>query len=396
MNVLIHVKESVSNIFHAKMQSFLAILGVLVGTASVVALISYSSLGTEQALAQFKTLGVNLLAASIQGNDTNTGQASQQHINLQQMPLLKQSTAQISEIAPYISLYKNLSYRGQSVSGSVIGTVDSFATIGKIKLNRGRFISFLDNHSFYCVVGSDIAKMVEAQGYNPIGQQINVGSSLFTIVGVMDAWKPNMFIYFDLNNSIIIPLNTAYIISKNASINDLLFRLIKNPDIKKAQAAIADRISRWLPQDTVRFRNPMQVINAISKARQTYAWLLGSIGGISLIVGGIGVMNIMLVSVIERRREIGVRMAIGAQRSDILKMFLIESVFLTLIGGAIGVVTGVLISYLLALLAGWQFHIYWLPPALGFFVSVLVGIVSGIYPAIRASRLDPVQTLYGD
>ena len=121
-----------------------------------------------------------------------------------------------------------------------------------------------------------------------------------------------------------------------------------------------------------------------------------AIGSISLVVGAIGVMNIMLVSVIERRHEIGIRMAIGAKRNEILVMFLIESVVLTLIGGVLGILLGVGVSFVIATASKWQFQFYLIPPLLGFAVSVLVGIISGIYPGYRASRLDPVQTLYGE
>lgn len=397
MNVLTHIRESLANIIHAKMQSFLAILGVLVGTGSVVALISYSSLGTEHALAQFKSLGTNLLAAYIESTPSQSGSSQQsQHLQLSQMPDLQKSSPQIVKIAPYISLYQGLGYHGKSVDGSIIGTVDAFADIAKIKMEQGRFISFLDKSSFYCVIGSDLANMIRSQGHKPIGQQVRIGTSLFTVIGVMQPWEPNVFIFAELNKGAIIPLKTAYILSRYASIDNVLFRLIKKPNIQTAQANIQQKLSQWLPKQQIMFRNPQQIIDVIAKTRKTYAWMLGSIGGISLLVGGIGVMNIMLVSVIERRREIGIRMAIGAQRSDILAMFLIESIFLTLIGGVLGILTGVVVSYLLATISKWQFHLYLLPPLLGFVVSVFVGIVSGIYPAIRASRLDPVQTLYGE
>ena len=124
--------------------------------------------------------------------------------------------------------------------------------------------------------------------------------------------------------------------------------------------------------------------------------MLASIGAISLVVGGIGVMNIMLVSVIERRREIGVRMAIGAKPYDIWKMFLIESIILTLFGGLLGVIFGMGIALGIAYFSGWEFHFYLIPPALGFSVSVLVGIFSGFYPAMSASKLDPIETLASD
>ncbi len=147
------------------------------------------------------------------------------------------------------------------------------------------------------------------------------------------------------------------------------------------------------PDKQIRFRDPQQIIDIVSKQRSTFTWLLSAIGGISLLVGGIGVMNIMLVSVIERRKEIGVRMAIGARRKDILEMFLIESVVLTGFGGLIGVIIGTVTTLLLALLSGWEYSFHIFPAALGFVVSTGVGMFSGFYPSYRASQLDPIATL---
>jgi len=141
------------------------------------------------------------------------------------------------------------------------------------------------------------------------------------------------------------------------------------------------------------FRSAKELISSMTKQKQILTIFLGLIGSISLIVGGIGVMNIMLVSVIERRREIGIRRAIGAKRKHIQHMFLIESVVLSLLGGTLGVITGIATSFVIAEYANWHFTIFVLPPAIGFTVSVFIGIFFGYYPARQAARLDPIQTL---
>jgi len=210
---------------------------------------------------------------------------------------------------------------------------------------------------------------------------------------ILKPWPHNLFISADINSSIIIPLETAYLLDKNTHIDNILVRLKHQPNITLAKTQIGSVMHDLLPSSKVSFNSPEQLINLIAKQRETYTMLLIAIGSISLAVGGIGVMNIMLVSVVERRREIGIRMAIGARQSDILRMFLIESVMLTIFGGFLGVVVGVLTSYVLSVFSHWQFYFYGAPVILGFAVSVLVGILSGFYPAWRASKLDPVQAM---
>ncbi|PHQ78693.1 MAG: ABC transporter substrate-binding protein [Coxiella sp. (in: Bacteria)] len=395
MHFLTHMKEAFLNLIHAKMRSFLAILGILVGTGSVVALISSSQLATLHALAQFKSLGTNLLAMDLmrpyKPQSTAGGDAA--HFMLSDLPSVLKAAPQVRLAGPYINLFDPINFKGKIYRGQVMGATRDLQTIAKMGVARGRFISYLDVNSYYCTIGSTLAKQIRAQGYDPMGRQIMIGNVYFTIVGVLKKWQPNLFIYANLNSGVVIPLATSYLLSKQAEIRNILFRLVKNPNLPKAQAAIKSQINLLLPSMQVQFRNPQQIINIVGKQRKTFTWLLGSIGGISLLVGGIGVMNIMLVSVVERRREIGIRMAIGARRSDVLMMFLIESIILTIFGGIVGIILGVLVSFGIAEASQWGFQVFGMPIVLGFAVSVLVGILSGIYPAMRASKLDPIQSL---
>lgn len=393
---LLYIREAILNLWGSKLRSFLAILGVVVGTGSVVALISSSQLATAHALSQFKELGTNLLSVYIRDRNSDQQNLQTRQFELSDVPIVMKSSKQIIAVAPYTIGFQSMYFGVSNLNGQIIGATNTFARIAKVNLVSGRFVSFLDRHNFFCVVGATIAKKIEADGKNPLGNQIRLGDNVFTIIGVLKKWPSNFFISADINTSIIIPLKTAYFLDKNTHIDNILIRLVKNPDVGHVKKSIAKAMRAQLPHKKMMFNSPEQLIQLIAKSRKTYSWLLTAIGSISLVVGGIGVMNIMLVSVIERKKEIGVRIAIGARQSDILRMFLIESIILTIFGGLLGVVIGIFASFILAVFTHWHFYFYRAPVVLGFVVSVIVGIMSGFYPAWNASKLDPVETLMGE
>jgi putative ABC transport system permease protein len=393
MTFNLQVRESLRNLFSSKLRALLAILGVLVGTAAVVALMASSRLATDHALAQFKTLGTNLLALDFRDKGHALAKENQPVFQLSQMRQVYQSSQQIALAAPYVNVFQPVSAFSENLSGQVVGTTEAMQRIVKIHMDAGRFISDLDGYQRYCVIGASIAQQYYQRHLNPVGRQIRVGAHFFTIVGVATPWKPNLFLLADLNKAVIVPLKATYLLQKAVKIHDILFRLAQPVKIAATQAQITTAFQHILPHQSLQFRNPQQIIELVGSQRQTFSRLLIAIGSIALVVGGIGVMNIMLVSVVERRREIGIRRAIGAQQKDILMMFLIESVLLTVFGGVLGILLGLGVTYSLAHVAGWGFHFYLMPPLLGFMVSVLSGVISGFYPAWRASKLDPIACL---
>ena len=324
MEFISSFREAILNLLSAKLRSFLAILGVLVGTGSVVALISSSQLATAHALSQFKSLGTNLLSLYIR--DDSFGKKSDQtkKFVLSDVPALQAVSTEIKLVAPYTINFQPMFFNAVNLEAQqIIGATDTFAVIAKTVIDQGRLVSMLDKRSFYCVIGSKVAKKIKSAGANPLYNQILVGKNLFTIVGILKPWPENLFISADINSSIIVPIETSYLLGKDTKIENILIRLTENPNISTVSAAITKTMLTMLPAKKIVFNSPKQLIDLIAKQRQTYTMLLIAIGSISLVVGGIGVMNIMLVSVVERRREIGIRMAIGACQSDILRMFFI-------------------------------------------------------------------------
>lgn len=391
----LHIKEALGNLLNSKLRSILAILGILVGTGSVVALITSSELAASNALSQFRNLGTNLISLNVEVPQEKGDTI--QDLKPSDIPALSKASSKILLVSPFIQLFNTIYFQGENLESAVIGADESFMSMLKIKLSEGRFISFLDKNNRYCVIGHKVANAMRQRGIkNPIGQQVKLGDWYFTVIGILEPWKENMFIFVDLNNGAIIPLNKTYLLNRSSKINNILFRLTENASVADVQKKIEVTARKILSSARFSFRNPQEIIDVMAKQQATFTWLLASIGGISLVVGGIGVMNIMLVSVIERRREIGIRMAVGAKRADIRLMFLIEAIILTLLGGILGIILGIAVSYVLAVLSDWELHFYLLPPLLGFCVSVFVGIISGLYPAVRASRLDPIKTLQSE
>lgn len=394
MRINTHLRESLGNLLSAKMRSFLAILGVLVGTASVVALVSGGQLATEHALAQFKELGTDLLAVTLQDVSREQSKGTNKETEAQKITATIAHLPNVELSAPYAVDFSPINYEGNQLRGNIVGATQSLQTMLKLKLSQGRFISDLDENQPFCVLGRGLYEKLLSLGmFEVLDQQLRVGDNFFTVIGILDQTPENMFFLVDINNSVIIPAFTALSLNSYVSLNNIVFKLKQDQDITQIKDALTAKFSQNFPQKKLFFRSPQEIINSMKKQNETFTLLLGFIGSIALIVGGIGVMNIMLVSVVERRREIGVRMAVGAKRRDIQLMFLTEAVVLTLFGGLMGVITGEAVAIFTALISQWKFHLYILPLVVGFLVSALVGIFFGFYPARKASLLDPIETL---
>ncbi|MBV8803061.1 MAG: ABC transporter permease [Gammaproteobacteria bacterium] len=395
MKITRYIKEAYSNLFSSKLRTLLALLGILVGTASVVAMVSGGELATNEALKQFKTLGTDLLAVAI--NDTgNVGikGASESNLTLTQANYLTAINSSILESAPYTQVFSTLQMNGQELNGSILGVTSSFARIIHVNMQKGRFISSLDGYALFCVVGNKIyEQMKKILLVDPIGQQIQIGKNYFTIIGVAKPWPENSFVYANIDYTVLVPLLTSTVLSQYVAINNIILRLSPDAQIDKVQTDITQYVTSTVANKHLFFRSAKELIARMVKQSHILTIFLGLIGGVSLIVGGIGVMNIMLVSVIERKREIGIRLAVGAERSHIRTLFLIEAIMLSILGGVLGIIIGIFIAYIIAYFSHWEFVFLVWPSVVGFSVSVATGVFFGFYPAYKASQLNPIEAL---
>ncbi|MBV9575275.1 MAG: ABC transporter permease [Gammaproteobacteria bacterium] len=396
MKLLSHAVEGLQNLYHARLRSLLALLGVLVGTASVVAMVLGGDLATAEALKQFKSLGTDLLALTISAanSDHPNTVGKIENLSVQQALSLPKADPAILQAAPYTQFFLPIYYQGHSINAMVLGVTDSFVDVIHMQMKSGRAVSLLDNYTFYCTIGQHVYQLIKEYSFKePLGQQLQIGNNIFVIIGIANTWPENNFVYANIDDAVVLPIMASMVVSKYAAINNIILRLSPSADIAAIQKNISNYMTHSHINKQITFRSAKELIARMKKQSEILTLFLGLIGSISLMVGGIGVMNIMLVSVIERRREIGIRLAVGAKRRDIGLLFLMEAIMLSLVGGLAGVFLGVLIAYFITLFWHWEFTLFLWPPLVGFTVSVIVGIFFGSYPAFRAAKLDPIEAL---
>lgn len=388
LKLKLHLKTAIRNLTAAPLRSFLAMLGIMVGTASVVALISGGQLATQQALAQIKSLGTDLMRIDLQ----STNDAGNTDITPEEIIALKDSVPGILQVAPVTTVGSSGSFQQTLLDSiNVIGVTENLADVIHIQMQAGRFIYDLDKAQNFCVLGADVASQLKT--LDLVGHYFKIQNFICTIIGITDTWPENNIVNLDINKSVMIPLSALLQNFSNVSINTAILSLDKKTSIDAVKAGINDYFTKNSPQYTVSIQSAKELLNSISKQQTIFTLLLGLIGGVSLLVGGIGVMNIMLASVAERHAEIGLRIALGAKPLDVQLMFIMEAATLAILGGGLGVAVGLFATATIAYFAHWGFVLLIWPPLIGFTVSLIISLFFGFYPAYVASKLNPIETL---
>ena len=396
------LRSGVAALSRYRLRTLLSVLGVVLGVAGVVAMVSVGEGARRQTLAQVQALGLDNIVARSRPSGT-PGYPG---------PALRlDDTARLRELVPSVALASPLAeqyvkLRGTSQPGltPVLGVGAQFEAILRLKLADGRFLSAVDERqaASVCVVGSSLAARLDDRRGPMVGKSVRLGTIDCRVIGVLQrsaretdsstdpAWR-------NLDEAALLPLTALS--GRSAEVGpdqpvDEIWLQIGDPDVESA-AQLLTRVLSSAPggRQAVDLIVPRQLLAQRQRTHQTFNVVTASIAALALIVGGIGVMNVMLMSVVERTYEIGVRRAVGARRNAIRNQFLVEAMMMTVAGGVAGIAVGILLSFLITWFAEWPTSISAASVAAAFAVSAAVGIGFGLYPAITAARLIPMDAL---
>jgi putative ABC transport system permease protein len=400
MSALELVRLALSRLGAGRVRAALTMLGVVIGVASVVALVSVGQGATSGITSRLQSLGTNLLTVNPGSSTTGftRGAAgSATTLTTEDADALR-SIDGVAAVAPEVSSQQLVRSGSLNTTTNVVGTTDAYASVRAFSVWQGSFLTSaaVQNGLRVAVLGSTTADDL-GLGAESVGTDISIGGLPFRVAGILQA--KGSAGPFSQDDQVLIPIATAqhYFVPGDT---------VRSIGVSVADAAEIDlvkaRIQATLEQrhgiaagetDDFSIQDQAQLLDTVSAVTTTLTILLAGIASISLVVGGIGIMNIMLVSVRERTREIGIRKAIGARGRDILAQFLVEALTLSLLGGAIGIVLGVVVSALIGALAGWGFAFNAATVLVAVIFSLGVGIVFGVWPARQAARLDPIAAL---
>ena len=386
------VKQALASLNVHRQRTALALIGLALGVAAVTAMVSVGATAKAEALKRFQDLGTEtMLIRKRAGNPAGNRAAA---IRAEDVATLPTQTATIAAAAPALQVFGAVAYGGRSLgTKGIVGVAEAVATLSKLLPSAGRFVSDLDVHRQYCVVGHAIAQAMRAAGASQVvGESVTLAGRIYTVVGVLAQTPRSSLRPFRVDESVFVPITTAQRVFRS-EIQFVVARMSADADHRRAAAEAQAHFQRRVSGLRVGVQTADDLIAALRKQMRLFTLLLAAIGGISLVVGGAGAMNVMLASVTERRREVGVRRALGARRRDIRNQFLIEALTLSLAGGALGIVLGVAVPYAICAYAGWSFLASPAAMLAGFGVATGAGVFFGAYPARRAAGLDPIAAL---
>jgi ABC-type antimicrobial peptide transport system permease subunit len=409
---LLHWSDSISigvkGLLLRKLRSLLSTLGIIFGVAAVISMISIGEGARREAVEQIKLLGTNnirikhLLLTGEKREEAERRFSS--GLTYNDALLIRESVPGLLGVAPLKFVDAEVRFEGRQGIAQIVGVSPAYEGVTNFRVADGRFITqfdFMESKSI-CVLGSEVKQ--ELFGYrDALGAAIRIGEGLFTVVGVMEAktireGRTAAIKVRNINRDVYIPITTALkrfpIIGEPSGIEEIAVRVAQAEDLSPTAQLIKDVLGqRHRGVEDYEVMIPEELLAQAQRTQRIFNVIMGSIAGISLLVGGIGIMNIMLANVSERTREIGIRRAIGATKGDILVQFLIETVLICLTGGAIGIFLGFGMAKTITLYARWETGFSLASVLIAFGTSATVGLLFGLFPARRAAQLDPMQTL---
>ena len=399
MLILDLFKMALRSLIANTMRTFLTALGMIIGVASVISMISIGEGARQQTLRTIEKFGTNIITIK-------PGRKKNRHVSSDTVKTLKLSDAKaiekniplITGVAAQVYRSKQLKYGSKNTNTTVRGTGEKYLKLSNFTIDRGRYFNKEEVRSVrkVAVIGSTVVKNLFGD-VSAIGKEIKVDGNNYLVIGSTE--QKGALSWFDPDDQIFIPVTTAqkrlFGIHHIQSI-DVQAKKMEDLEVIKKDIDSLLRIRHGIHTDEdsdFHVQNSSQWLNSWGDAAKTFTYLLGGIAAISLLVGGIGIMNIMLVSITERTKEIGIRIAIGAKKSEIMEQFLIESVLISFIGGGLGILLGIIISRTVSKIGGWDTIVSTQSILLAFGFSVGVGIFFGFYPARKAANLNPIDAL---
>lgn len=394
MNIGVNFWLALKSLATSKMRAFLTMLGIIIGVAAVIIIMSLGSGMQNMMTEAFEELGTNTISVSLMGR------GSSRTVTVNDMyELAEENPDSIRCVSPTVVVNGTVKANGDDYSNSTItGVGEDYLTIKSHKLDSGRFLEYIDvaYRKNVCVVGKFYDSETVFDG-DALGQTIKINGTKFTIIGVVEGHSDDPSDEYLGDNYIYIPYSNAQKMSLMGSINSYTVLSLNENTVDKAKAAVESKLTKiYGSSDYYVVISMAEMLDSLTAITSTFVLVLAAIAGISLLVGGIGIMNIMLVSVTERTREIGIRKALGAKQSSIKSQFVIEAATTSAIGGVIGVILGILIADF----AGGLLDIKSAPTvgaiAVSFGISVGIGILFGFLPANKAAKLNPIDALRND
>ena len=388
-----------------KMRSALTMLGIIIGVGAVIAMLAVGTGASRKIAEQISSMGSNLLIilpGSTTSGGVRMGAGTQPTLSMDDAEAILRESPAVADVAPVLNGVAQVVYSHQNWSTGVVGTTPSMLEVRDWPLSAGRSFTDQDVKSAtkVCLLGQTVVDNLFGD-MSPVGQVVRIKMIPFTVIGVL-AVKGQSAMGQDQDDTIYVPVTTAqkklFGTSFPGMVRIIMVKARSTEDLGPAEKQINELLRQrhhigQKQENDFTVRNLTQIMQTAEQSTKVMTLLLGAIASVSLLVGGIGIMNIMLVSVTERTREIGIRMAVGAKTWDIRLQFIIEALTLSLIGGVAGIVLGVSGSKILSALAGWTTVVSPLSVVLAFGFSGLVGIFFGFYPAYKASLLNPIDAL---
>jgi len=414
------LKLGMKSLLLHKLRSGLTVLGIVFGVAAVISMLAVGEGSSRDAQERYQQLGANnIIVRSVKPTDEaqmTTGRPARilnYGLKFDDFDRILATVPTIKKALPIREIRKQIRHLDRFIDGRVVGTTHDYDEFNRLEIERGRFLTESDNARYqnYAVLASETARTLFPYE-DPVNQSVKIGSDYYLVVGVTKERASTAGIGGSLaaqefNKDVYIPLNTCRLRFgeriMNSRAGSLEFEEMQLSQVTLQVGAISEvgpshpiieaAVKPFHAKKDVDIIVPLDLINEAKRTSRIWSMVLGSIAAISLIVGGIGIMNIMLATVTERTREVGIRRALGAKRRDITQQFLIETAVLSGVGGLLGVSIGIAVPWCIHYFTAMRTDVTLFSVLLAFVVSVLVGILAGLYPALRAARMDPIEAL---